>query len=117
MEDLTPNDLMIKFTERSIEVCKRVDLTGLEGLVTPRWWQFGLAHDPRTARVGPERVFEAVRARPTLQQLNKEKCYWTMTKRLLRTSLGRLSLKRLLESLVLRAFGPRGTGDAIGSSP
>jgi len=54
VEDLTPNDMMIKFTERSIEVCKRGGssswhmIRGLKG--------------------------------PTLQQLNKEKCFWTMTK-------------------------------------
>eukprot|EP00434_Breviolum_minutum_P039548 symbB.v1.2.035123.t1/scaffold4665.1/size36745/1 len=54
VEDLTPNDLMIKFTERSIEVCKRGGSSA--------WHMIRGLHGP------------------TLQQLNKEKCYWTMTK-------------------------------------
>lgn len=54
VEDLTPNDLMIKFTERSIEVCKRGGSSS--------WHMIRGLHGP------------------TYQQLNREKCYWTMTK-------------------------------------
>jgi len=54
VDDLTPNDMMIKFTERSMEVCKRGGSSS--------WHMIRGLHGP------------------TLQQLNKEKCYWTMTK-------------------------------------
>jgi len=54
VEDLTPNDMMIKFTERSVEVCKRGGSSS--------WHMVRGLHGP------------------TYQQLNKEKCYWTMTK-------------------------------------
>eukprot|EP00440_Ansanella_granifera_P040840 gb/GFBE01044286.1/.p1 GENE.gb/GFBE01044286.1/~~gb/GFBE01044286.1/.p1 ORF type:complete len:484 (+),score=138.00 gb/GFBE01044286.1/:1-1452(+) len=54
VEDLTPNDMMIKFTERSMEVCKRGGSSS--------WHMIRGLHGP------------------TLQQLNREKCYWTMTK-------------------------------------
>ena len=50
-----------------------------------RWRQFSLAHDPRITRDRDSEGKPAMPAmtamtRPTLQQLNKEKCYWTMTK-------------------------------------
>lgn len=54
VEDMTPNDMMIKFTERSIEVCKRGGSSS--------WQMIRGLHGP------------------TYQQLNREKCYWTMTK-------------------------------------
>ena len=50
VEDLTPNDLMIKFTERSIEVCKRPLAPIYRASGALRWWQFRVAHDPRAAR-------------------------------------------------------------------
>eukprot|EP00933_Yihiella_yeosuensis_P067904 TRINITY_DN7304_c2_g1_i1.p1 TRINITY_DN7304_c2_g1~~TRINITY_DN7304_c2_g1_i1.p1 ORF type:complete len:282 (-),score=48.37 TRINITY_DN7304_c2_g1_i1:765-1571(-) len=54
VDDLTPNDMMIKFTERGIEVCKRGGSSS--------WHMIRGLHGC------------------TLQQLNKEKCFWTMTK-------------------------------------
>jgi len=54
VEDLTPNDMMIRFTERSIEICKRGGSSS--------WHMIRGLHGP------------------TYQQLNREKCYWTMTK-------------------------------------
>jgi len=54
VEELTPNDMMIKFTERSIEVCKRGGSSA--------WHMIRGLHGP------------------THQQLNREKCYWTMTR-------------------------------------
>jgi len=52
--DLTPNDMMIKFTDRSIQVCKRGGST--------QWTMIRGLHGP------------------TCQRLDKEKCFWTMTK-------------------------------------
>lgn len=54
VDDLNPNDMMIKFTERSIEVCKRGGSSS--------WHMIRGLHGA------------------TIQQLNREKCYWTMTK-------------------------------------
>jgi len=54
VEDLTPNDMMIRFHERSIEVCKRGGSSS--------WHMIRGLHGP------------------TYQQINREKCYWTMTK-------------------------------------
>jgi len=54
VDDLTPNDMMIKFTERSLEICKRGGSSS--------WHMIRGLHGP------------------TYQQLNREKCYWTMTK-------------------------------------
>jgi len=54
VEDLTPNDMMIKFTERSIEVCKRGGSSS--------WHMVRGLHGA------------------THSQLNREKCYWSMTK-------------------------------------
>lgn len=54
VEDLTPNDMMITFTERSLQVCKRGGASA--------WHYIRGLHGA------------------TYQQLNKEKCYWTMTK-------------------------------------
>ena len=59
-----------------------------------RWRQFSLAHDPRITWARATQRSQRKPAmtpglpshpshpmlRPTLQQLNKEKCYWTMTK-------------------------------------
>lgn len=54
VDDLTPNDLMIKFTDRSLEVSKR----------------------------GGSSAWNMIRGLhgATKQQLNRERCYWTMTK-------------------------------------
>lgn len=54
VDDLTPNDMMIKFSERSIEVCKRGGSSA--------WHMIRGLHGA------------------TYQQLDREKCYWTMTK-------------------------------------
>lgn len=54
VDELTPNDMMIKFTERSIEVCKRGGSSA--------WHMIRGLHGP------------------TYQQLNRERCYWTMTR-------------------------------------
>mmetsp|Transcript_57953 Transcript_57953/g.137955 ORF Transcript_57953/g.137955 Transcript_57953/m.137955 type:complete len:481 (-) Transcript_57953:67-1509(-) len=54
VDELTPNDMMIKFTERSIEVCKRGGSSA--------WHMIRGLHGP------------------TYQQLQREKCYWTMTR-------------------------------------
>lgn len=54
VQDLTPNDIMITFTERSLVVCKRGGSSA--------WHMIRGLHGA------------------TFQQLNREKCYWTMTK-------------------------------------
>lgn len=54
VDELTPNDMMIKFTERSLEICKRGGSTA--------WHMIRGLHGA------------------THQQLNREKCYWTMTR-------------------------------------
>eukprot|EP00927_Polykrikos_kofoidii_P023795 TRINITY_DN21795_c0_g1_i1.p1 TRINITY_DN21795_c0_g1~~TRINITY_DN21795_c0_g1_i1.p1 ORF type:complete len:484 (+),score=88.59 TRINITY_DN21795_c0_g1_i1:64-1515(+) len=54
VDDLTPHDMMIRFSDRSIEVCQRARSSA--------WHHIRGLHGA------------------TFQQLDKERCYWTMTK-------------------------------------